>query len=179
MEILPDGFGFLRSNNYLSGTKDVYVSPTQIRRFNLKTGDHICGKARYHKEGDKFQALIYVDTVNDDGVDVSIRRRPFETLVPVYPDKRILLGPGQSEFSMRLIDLISPIGLGQRGLIVAPPKAGKTTILKQIAQSITKNNKDIKLASLIVMIIMVCFTVMMIIISILAAFGVQMGRVSQ
>lgn len=150
LEILPDGFGFLRSNNYLSGTKDVYVSPTQIRRFNLKTGDHICGKARYHKEGDKFQALIYVDTVNDDGVDVSIRRRPFETLVPVYPDKRILLGPGQSEFSMRLIDLISPIGLGQRGLIVAPPKAGKTTILKQIAQSITKNNKDIKLIVLLI-----------------------------
>lgn len=150
LEILPDGFGFLRSNNYLSGTKDVYVSPTQIRRFNLKTGDHICGKARYHKEGDKFQALIYVDTVNDDGVDVSIRRRPFETLVPVYPDKRVLLGPGQSEFSMRLIDLISPIGLGQRGLIVAPPKAGKTTILKQIAQSITKNNKDIKLIVLLI-----------------------------
>ncbi|MBR5218916.1 MAG: transcription termination factor Rho [Clostridia bacterium] len=150
LEILPDGFGFLRSNNYLSGTKDVYVSPTQIRRFNLKTGDHICGKAKYHKEGDKFQALIYVDTVNDDGVDVSIRRRPFETLVPVYPDKRILLGPGQSEFSMRLVDLISPIGLGQRGLIVAPPKAGKTTILKQIAQSITKNNKDIKLIVLLI-----------------------------
>jgi len=150
LEILPDGFGFLRSNNYLSGTKDVYVSPTQIRRFNLKTGDHICGKAKYHKEGDKFQALIYVDTVNDDGVDVSIRRRPFETLVPIYPDKRILLGPGQSDFSMRLLDLISPLGFGQRGLIVAPPKAGKTTILKQIAQSITKNNKDVKLIVLLI-----------------------------
>lgn len=149
LELLPDGFGFLRSDNYLSGTKDVYVSPMQIRRFNLKTGDHIVGKGKFNKEGDKFQALIYVETVNDDRVDVAIKRRPFESLVPVYPDKRISLSSEKSDFSMRLFDLIAPVGYGQRGLIVAPPKAGKTTILKNIAKSIS-GNKDIKLIVLLI-----------------------------
>ncbi len=149
LEILPDGFGFLRCANPLAGTRDVYVSPSQIRRFNLKTGDHIIGKAKFHKEGEKFQALIFVETVNGDGVDKAIKRRPFETLVPIFPDTRIPLGTAQTDFSMRLIDLIAPIGYGQRGLIVAQPKAGKTTILKSIAKSISKN-KDIKLIVLLI-----------------------------
>jgi len=149
LEILPDGFGFLRCANPLAGIRDVYVSPSQIRRFNLKTGDHIIGKAKFHKEGEKFQALIFVETVNGDGVDKAIKRRPFETLVPIFPDTRIPLGTGQTDFSMRLIDLIAPIGYGQRGLIVAQPKAGKTTILKSIAKSISKN-KDIKLIVLLI-----------------------------
>lgn len=149
LEILPDGFGFLRCANALTGTKDVYVSPMQIRRFNLKTGDYIIGKAKFHKEGEKFQALIFVETVNGDKVDVAIRRRPFETLVPIFPDTRIPLGAGQVDFSLRLIDLIAPIGYGQRGLIVAQPKAGKTTILKNIAKSISKN-KNVKLIVLLI-----------------------------
>ncbi len=149
LEILPDGFGFLRCANVVLGTKDVYVSPTQIRRFNLKTGDYVVGKSKFHKEGEKFQALIYIETVNGDGVDVSIHRRPFETLVPIFPDTRISLGSDQSDFSMRLIDLIAPLGFGQRGLIVAPPKAGKTTILKNIAKSISQN-KNIKLIVLLI-----------------------------
>ncbi len=149
LEVLPDGFGFLRCANPLTGTKDIYVSPSQIRRFNLKTGDHIIGRAKFHKDGEKFQALIFVETVNGDGVDKAIRRRPFETLIPIFPDTRISLGAGQTDFSMRLIDLIAPIGFGQRGLIVAQPKAGKTTILKNIAKSISKN-KDIKLIVLLI-----------------------------
>ncbi len=149
LEILPDGFGFLRCANILTGTKDIYVSPAQIRRFNLKTGDFIVGKAKFHKEGEKFQALIYVETVNGDKVDVAIKRRPFETLIPIFPDKRIPLGAEQMDFSLRLIDLIAPIGYGQRGLIVAQPKAGKTTILKNIAKSIAKN-KDVKLIVLLI-----------------------------
>ncbi len=134
LEILTDGFGFLRTDNYLSGTGDVYVSPTQIRRFNLKTGDEVSGKARFQKD-EKFPALIYVDTVNGDSLDVSIKRKPFSSLTPIYPDKRIPLHTNQVDFAMRLIDLIAPIGYGQRGLIVAPPKAGKTTMLKSIAKS--------------------------------------------
>ena len=149
LEILPDGFGFLRCANILTGTKDIYVSPAQIRRFNLKTGDYIVGKSKFHKEGEKFQALIYVETVNGDKVDVAIKRRPFETLVPIFPDTRIPLGTGQVDFSLRLIDLIAPIGYGQRGLIVAQPKAGKTTILKNIAKSISKN-KNVKLIVLLI-----------------------------
>ncbi|MBE7024854.1 MAG: transcription termination factor Rho [Ruminococcaceae bacterium] len=149
LEILPDGFGFLRCANPLTGTKDIYVSPTQIRRFNLKTGDHIVGRAKFHKDGEKFQALIFVETVNGDGVDKAIRRRPFETLVPIFPDTRISLGTGQNDFSMRLVDLVAPIGYGQRGLIVAQPKAGKTTILKNIAKAVS-NNKNVKLIVLLI-----------------------------
>ncbi len=149
LEILPDGFGFLRTLDPRSDVRDVYVSPTQIRRFNLKTRDHVVGKAKFHKEGDKFEALIFVESVNGDGVEKAIRRRPFESLVPIFPDKRIPLSEGQKDFSMRLIDLIAPIGYGQRGLIVAQPKAGKTTILKSIAKCISKN-KDIKLIVLLI-----------------------------
>ncbi len=150
LEILPDGFGFLRTDNYLSGTEDVYVSPTQIRRFNLKTGDDIIGKGKFNKEGDRFKALIYVESVNADRVDVSIHRKPFESLIPIFPDKRIVLGSDRNDFAMRLIDIVSPLGYGQRGLIVAPPKAGKTTVLKSIAKSISKNAKDTKLIVLLI-----------------------------
>ena len=149
LEILPDGFGFLRAESYTSGADDVYVSPTQIRRFNLKTGDHIVGKGKYNKEGDKFRALIYVETVNGDGVDVSIKRKAFDSLVPIYPNKKIELDSGNIDFAVRLINLISPLGYGQRGLIVAPPKAGKTTLLKSLAKSISKN-KDVKLIVLLI-----------------------------
>lgn len=149
LEILPDGFGFLRSADPQNGTRDIYVSPSQIRRFNLKTGDYVTGLAKFHKEGEKFQALIFVETVNGDGVDKAIRRRPFESLIPIFPDKRIPLAVGKTDFSMRLIDLIAPIGYGQRGLIVAQPKAGKTTILKSIAKSVSEN-KDVKLIVLLI-----------------------------
>ena len=149
LELLSDGFGFLRTDNYLSGTGDIYVSPTQIRRFNLKTGDEVSGKARFQKD-ERFPALIYVDTVNGDALNVAINRKPFDSLTPIYPDKRIKLHTSQVDFATRLIDLIAPIGYGQRGLIVAPPKAGKTTILKNIAKSITESDKNIKLLVLLI-----------------------------
>lgn len=149
LEVLSDGFGFLRTDNYLSGTGDIYVSPTQIRRFNLKTGDEVHGKARFQKD-ERFPALIYVDTVNGDSLDKAIKRKPFDSLTPIYPDKRIELSAGRMDFSTRLIDLIAPIGYGQRGLIVAPPKAGKTTMLKNIARSITAADKDLKLIVLLI-----------------------------
>lgn len=150
LEVLPDGYGFLRSDNYLSGTKDIYVSPSQIRRFNLKTGDKIIGKGRIPKEGEKFQALLYVQTVNGDPPEVAAKRVPFENLTPIYPDKRITLEIGPMELAMRLIDFIAPIGKGQRGMIVAPPKAGKTILLKKIANSISINYPDIELIVLLI-----------------------------
>ena len=151
LEVLPDnGFGFLRGENYLSTPKDVYVSPVQIRRFNLKTGDKITGIARAPKEEEKFPALIYVQYVNDDTPDKAIRRKPFEYLTPVFPEERINLSTKQQEYAMRLVDLIAPIGKGQRGLIVAPPKAGKTTLLKNIANSIEENHPEVTLIVLLI-----------------------------
>lgn len=150
LEVLPDGFGFLRSDNYLSGTKDIYVSPSQIRKFRLATGDKIVGIGREQKEGERFQALIYVKTVNGDSPQVAIRRTKFENLTPIYPTKRITLETNNRELSMRLIDIMAPIGRGQRGMIVAPPKAGKTTLLKKIANSITENYTDIELIVLLI-----------------------------
>ncbi len=151
LEVLPDnGFGFLRGENYLSTPKDVYVSPTQIRRFNLKTGDKVTGIARMPKEEEKFPALIFVQHVNDDTPDKAIRRKPFEYLTPIFPTERIRLENGEREFSMRLVDLLAPIGKGQRGLIVAPPKAGKTTLLKQIANNIEKNHPEVTLIVLLI-----------------------------
>lgn len=151
LEVLPEnGFGFLRGENYLSTPKDVYVSPTQIRRFNLKTGDKVSGIAREPKEEEKFPALIYVQHVNDDTPDKAIRRRPFEYLTPVFPDERMTLTSKQQDYAMRLVDLIAPIGKGQRGLIVAPPKAGKTTLLKNIANSIEKNHPEVTLIVLLI-----------------------------
>jgi transcription termination factor Rho len=150
LEVLPDGYGFLRSDNYLSGPKDVYVSPSQIRRFGLKTGDKIKGKGRIPKEGEKFQALLYVQTVNGDTPEIASRRTPFEYLTPIYPDKRITLETTPRELSARLIDLIAPIGKGQRGMIVSPPKAGKTILLQKIANAITTNYPEIVLIVLLI-----------------------------
>ncbi|MDD4188881.1 MAG: transcription termination factor Rho [Eubacteriales bacterium] len=150
LEVLPDGYGFLRGDNYLSGPKDVYVSPSQIRRFGLKTGDEVKGKGRIPKEGEKFQALLYVQTINDDIPEVAMKRVPFDRLTPIFPEERITLEIEPKEFSTRLIDLIAPIGKGQRGMIVSPPKAGKTILLKKIANSVTRNFPDIKLIILLV-----------------------------
>jgi len=150
LEVLPDGYGFLRSDNYLSGAKDVYVSPSQIRRFNLKTGDKIKGKGRIPKDGEKFQALLYVQSVNGDSPEAAAKRIPFEQLTPIYPNERITLETTPRELSTRLIDLIAPIGKGQRGMIVSPPKAGKTILLQKIANAITTNYPDIELIVLLI-----------------------------
>ncbi len=150
LEVLADGFGFLRSENYLSGTQDIYVSPIQIRRFNLKTGDKINCKVRPCREGERFRALIYVNSVNGDDVSVALRRKPFDQLIPVFPDSRLKLETTAQETATRLIDLIAPIGKGQRGMIVAPPKAGKTTLLKKIANAISDNYPDVELIVLLI-----------------------------
>ena len=150
LELLPDGYGFLRTFNYMSGPKDVYVSPSQIRRFNLRTGDKIFGKGRVQRADEKFQALLYVTTVNGDTPDVAMKRRPFETLTPIYPEERLTLETEPKELSTRLIDLIAPIGKGQRGLIVSPPKAGKTILLKKIANAITAQHPEAELIVLLI-----------------------------
>ncbi|MFR3557268.1 transcription termination factor Rho [Paraclostridium sordellii] len=150
LEILPDGFGFLRGPNYLSTEHDVYVSPSQIRRFNMKTGDKVKGITRHPKSGEKFRALLYVQKINDENPETATKRRAFETLTPIYPEERLTLEKYQNEISTRLIDLISPIGKGQRGLIVAPPKAGKTVLLKSVANSIVKNHPDVELIVLLI-----------------------------
>jgi len=146
-----NSFGFLRGKNYLSTPEDVYVSPSQIRRFNLKTGDEIEGKVRTPKEGEKFKALLYVEKVNGEAPDMAVGRKPFEYLTPIYPNKRLKLeANGQLDLTSRLMDIICPIGMGQRGLIVAPPKAGKTTLLKKVAQNLSKNYPDVKLIVLLI-----------------------------
>jgi transcription termination factor Rho len=150
LELLPDGYGFLRGHNYMSGPRDIYVSPSQIRRFNLKTGDKLVGKGRVQREGEKFQALMYVTLVNGDSPEVAQQRRPFETLTPIYPDERLTLENDPKELSTRVIDLIAPIGKGQRGLIVSPPKAGKTVLLKKIANGITAKHPEVELIVLLI-----------------------------
>ena len=150
LEVLPDGYGFLRGENYLPTPKDVYISPVQIKRFHLNTGDMIKGIKRIPKEGEKFPALIYVGEVNGEHPENAMKRRSFDDLIPIYPNQRLKLETIPSEYTMRLMDLLSPIGKGQRGMIVAPPKAGKTTILKKIANSITANNLDIELIVLLI-----------------------------
>ena len=151
LEVMPDGYGFLRSDNYLPGNKDVYVSAVQIRRFKLATGDKLKGISRFTTDPqNKFPSLIYIDKINDDRVDVALKRRSFDTLIPIYPCERLRLETDSKEYSTRLIDLIAPIGKGQRGLIVAQPKAGKTTLLKQIANGILKNNPEVKLMVLLI-----------------------------
>ena len=151
LEILENySFGFLRCKNYLTSSEDIYVSPAQIRRFNLKTGDEIIGKVREAKEGEKFKALLYVEKVNGEHPEKAIGRKNFENLVPIYPNERIKLETSSSDLSSRLMDIICPIGKGQRGVIVAPPKAGKTTLLKKIAQSISTNNPEIVLLVLLI-----------------------------
>ncbi len=150
LEVLPDGYGFLRGDNYLPTPKDVYVSPVQIRRFRLDTGDKLKGIKRTPKEGEKFPALIYVGEVNGQHPENAMKRVPFDDLTPIYPTERLKLETTSTEYTMRLMDLLSPIGKGQRGMIVAPPKTGKTTILKQIANSITKNNPEVELIVLLI-----------------------------
>ncbi len=150
LEVLADGFGFLRCDNFLSGTNDIYVSPTQIRRFNLKTGDWVSGIARNPKGEERFKTLIYVNTINGDSIDTALKRRNFDDLRPIYPKEQIMLGDTDNDVSLRVIDLFSPIGKGQRGLIVSPPKAGKTTMLKKIANSIVNNNKDMYVIVLLI-----------------------------
>ena len=150
LEVLPDGYGFLRGDNYLSTPKDVYISPIQIKRFRLNTGDKVKGIARFPKEGEKFPALIFVGDVNGDSPDFAMKRKNFDDLIPIHPEERIRLETSSNEIAMRMIDLISPIGKGQRGMIVAPPKVGKTTLLKKIANSITTNNPEIELIVLLI-----------------------------
>ncbi len=150
LEILPEGYGFLRVNKYLSGNKDIYVPPTLIRKFALKTGDQIRGRSKMQRDNDKYQALCFINTINGDTIEASLRRKPFESLVPIYPDEKIRLETASNEFSTRLIDLIAPIGKGQRGMIVSPPKAGKTVLLKKIANAISENYPEIKLILLLI-----------------------------
>lgn len=150
LEVLPDGYGFLRGDNYLSTPNDIYISPVQIRRFKLNTGDRIKGISRQPKEGEKFPALIFVGEVNGEAPEKAYRRKSFDDLIPIYPQERIRLETTSNEYAMRLIDLISPIGKGQRGMIVAPPKVGKTTLLKKIANSISKNNPEVELIVLLI-----------------------------
>lgn len=152
LEIHPDGYGFLRSENYLPGPKDVYVSIAQIRRFNLKTGDLVTGKTRPGREGEKFLGLLYITAINGQDPDQIHHRKPFDKLVPVYPDERLTLELEKkpNDYAIRIIDLIAPIGKGQRALVVAPPKAGKTVLMKKIANSISSNYPDIKLIVLLI-----------------------------
>ena len=149
LEVLPDGYGFLRGDNYLSSTRDVYISPIQIRRFRLDTGDMVKGISRC-KEGEKFPSLIFVGEVNGEHPEKAARRKRFDELTPIYPDERLKLETNSKEYAMRIIDLKSPIGKGQRGMIVAPPKVGKTTLLKKIANSITENNPEVELIVLLI-----------------------------
>ena len=150
LEVLPDGYGFLRGDNYLSTSEDVYISPVQIRRFRLDKGDKVKGIARMPKEGEKFPALIFVGEVNGEAPEMAYRRKKFDDLIPIHPNERIHLETVPNEYAMRIIDLMSPIGKGQRGMIVAPPKVGKTTLLKKIANSISTNNPEIELIVLLI-----------------------------
>ncbi|MCD8231634.1 MAG: transcription termination factor Rho [Clostridiales bacterium] len=158
LEVMPDGYGFIRCENYLPGDHDVYVSPSQIRRFRLKTGDIIVGNKRVRSQGEKFSALLYISTVNDVSPSVAAQRTPFEDLTPIFPNERLRLempgtsagGISSSRMSMRIVDLIAPVGKGQRGMIVSQPKAGKTTLLKEIAASVKANNPDMHLIILLI-----------------------------
>lgn len=150
LEVLPDGYGFLRAENCLPGANDVYVSPTQIRRFNLKTGDRVKGNIRPPREGEKVGGLVFVRTVNGDAPFLATRRPNFEDLTPIYPDEKLKLETEKHELSGRIIDLIAPIGKGQRGMIVAPPKVGKTILLTKMANAITKNHKEVHLIVLLI-----------------------------
>lgn len=150
LEVMQDGFGFIRSANYLPGENDVYVSPSQIRRFNLKTGDIICGNTRIKTQQEKFSALLYVSSINGYHPSVIQKRKNFEDLTPIFPNERIRLERPGCSVAMRIVDLISPIGKGQRGMIVSQPKAGKTTLLKEIAKSVTLSNPDMHLIILLI-----------------------------
>ncbi|HHY13184.1 MAG TPA: transcription termination factor Rho [Thermoanaerobacterales bacterium] len=150
LEILPDGFGFLRIDNYLPSSEDIYISQTQIRRFNLRTGDLVYGKVRPPKDNEKYRALLYVHAVNELDPEHASSRYHFDSLTPIYPNERLTLETTSKGISTRIIDLISPIGAGQRGLIVAPPKAGKTVLIKQIANSLAINYPSVELIVLLI-----------------------------
>lgn len=150
LEVMPDGYGFIRCENYLPGEHDVYVSPSQIRRFGLKTGDIVRGNTRIKTQGEKFSALLYITTINGYHPSIVAQRRNFEDLTPIFPNERMRLETNRTTTSMRIVDLVSPIGKGQRGMIVSPPKAGKTTLLKQVAQAIKTNNPEIHLIILLI-----------------------------
>ncbi len=150
LEILPDGYGFLRVHDMAPSSDDVYVSPSQIRRFNLRTGDVVLGQVREPKEGERYYALLKVLAVNLHDPEASVHRPNFDDLIPIYPDERIRLESDPEDIAMRLMDIIAPIGKGQRGLIVAPPKAGKTTILKKIANSVSTNHPEVELMVLLI-----------------------------
>lgn len=150
LEVLPDGYGFIRCENYLPGEKDVYVSPSQIRRFNLKTGDIIAGNKRIKTQSEKFSALLYVSTINGLKPAEAMKRSNFEDLTPIFPNQRLRLETQGSTTAMRIVDLLSPIGKGQRGMIVSPPKAGKTTLLKEVALSVQKREPNMHLLILLI-----------------------------
>ena len=150
LEVMPDGYGFIRCENYLPGEHDVYVSPSQIRKFNLKTGDIVCGNTRVKTQQEKFSALLYVTTINGYHPGVAQKRKNFEDLTPIFPNRRIRLERPGCSVAMRIVDLVSPIGKGQRGMIVSQPKAGKTTLLKEVAKSVTAGNPDMHLIILLI-----------------------------
>lgn len=150
LEVLADGYGFIRCANYLPGENDVYVAPSQIRRFNLKTGDIVEGSTRVKSQGEKFSALLFVKKINGYHPDLAAKRGNFEDMTPIFPNVRLKMETYQSPVSMRIMDLLSPVGKGQRGMIVSPPKAGKTTLLKDVAKSIKINNPDMHLIILLI-----------------------------
>lgn len=150
LEVMPDGYGFIRCANYMPGENDVYVAPSQIRRFGLKTGDVLTGNKRTKTQQEKFSALLYIKSINGYTMEEASKRRNFEDMTPIFPDERIKLeGPGSS-IAMRVMDLVSPIGKGQRGMIVSPPKAGKTTLLKQVAKSVLRNEPNMHMLILLI-----------------------------
>lgn len=150
LEVMPDGFGFIRCDNYLPGDDDVYVAPSQIKRFRLKTGDFVTGRVREKRENEKFGALYYVDMVNGESLDKVLNRPSFEDLTPIFPNERLHLETDGHSTAMRIVDLVSPIGKGQRGMIVSPPKAGKTTLLKETAKAVLKNNPEMEMIILLI-----------------------------
>ncbi len=150
LEVMPDNFGFIRCDNFLPGDNDVYVSPSQIRKYGLKTGDIVCGNTKIRMQNEKFSALLYIKDVNGLPADVIAKRKRFEDLTPIFPNERIHLETPGCSLSMRMVDLISPIGKGQRGMIVSQPKTGKTTLLKQIAKAITRNHPDMNMIILLI-----------------------------
>lgn len=150
LEVLPDGYGFIRSANYLPGDSDVYVAPSQIRRFGLKTGDIITGSTRIKTSGEKFSALLLVKSINGYTPEEAVKRKNFEDMTPIFPEEKLKLETPVSSVAMRIMDMMSPVGKGQRGMIVSPPKAGKTTLLKEVAKSVKRNNPEIRLIVLLI-----------------------------
>ena len=150
LEVMPDGYGFIRCENYLPGERDVYVAPSQIRRFGLKTGDILVGNTRVKTQAEKFSALLYVKSINGYAPEVAAKRTNFEDMTPIFPNQRLKLETPGSSVAMRVMDLMSPVGKGQRGMIVSPPKAGKTTLLKEVAQSVKRNSPDVHLIILLI-----------------------------